>query len=133
MEVEKYLLERSDIAAAAIVAVPSEHLEDDIKAVLVLTDGAAFHPEAILRDLVDNLPYFMVPRYYEAVAALPMTQTHKVQKAELRKAGVTPGTWDGEAHGLVVTRAGLREVGRVSGAADPGAAACYRPDAPRVP
>jgi crotonobetaine/carnitine-CoA ligase len=119
MEVEKYLLERPDIGAAAIVAVPSEHLEDDIKAVLVLTEGATFEPEAILRDLVDKLPYFMVPRYYEAIDALPTTQTHKVQKAELRKAGITADTWDCEAHGLVVTRSGLREgieLGSASGA-----------------
>jgi crotonobetaine/carnitine-CoA ligase len=51
----------------------------------------------------------MVPRYYEAVAALPMTQTHKVQKAELRKTGVTEATWDCEANGLIVTRTGLKE------------------------
>jgi crotonobetaine/carnitine-CoA ligase len=109
MEVERYLLARDDIAAAAIVAVPSEHLEDDIKAVLVLAEGAVFEPEAILRDLVEKLPYFMVPRYYEAVPALPMTQTHKVQKVELRRAGVTADTWDCEAAGLIVTRSGLKE------------------------
>jgi carnitine-CoA ligase len=109
MEVEKYLLARSDIAAAAIVAVPSEHLEDDIKAVVVLAEGAMFEPEVIMRDLVERLPYFMVPRYYEAVDALPMTQTHKVRKNELRNAGVTATTWDCEANGLVVTRGGLKE------------------------
>jgi crotonobetaine/carnitine-CoA ligase len=109
MEVEKYLLAREDIAAAAIVAVPSEHLEDDIKAVLILAEGAAFEPEAILRDLVERLPYFMVPRFYEAVEAFPMTHTHKVQKGELRKAGITRSTWDCEASGLIVTRSGLKE------------------------
>ena len=109
LEVEKYLLVRADIAAAAIIAVPSEHLEDDIKAVLVLAEGATFEPEDILREMVEKLPYFMVPRYYEAVEALPMTQTHKVQKGELRKAGITAATWDCEAHGLIVTRSGLKE------------------------
>ncbi len=108
MEVERHLLARDDVAAAAIIAVPSEHLEDDIKAVLVLAEGAAFDPEAILREMVEKLPYFMVPRYYEAVVAFPMTQTHKVQKVELRRAGVTQSTWDCEAHGLVVTRSGLK-------------------------
>jgi crotonobetaine/carnitine-CoA ligase len=109
MEVEKYLLAREDVAEAAIVAVPSEHLEDDIKAVLVLAEGARFEPEAILRDLVERLPYFMVPRYYEAVDVLPRTQTHKIQKAELRKFGVTTTTWDCEANGFVVSRSGLKE------------------------
>jgi crotonobetaine/carnitine-CoA ligase len=109
MEVEKYLLARDDIAAAAINAVPSEHLEDDIKAVLILAEGAEFEPEDILRDMVEKLPYFMVPRYYEAVTSFPMTQTHKVQKSELRKVGITESTWDCEANGLIVTRSGLRE------------------------
>lgn len=109
MEVEKYLLARDDITAAAIIAVPSEHLEDDIKAVLILAEGATFEPEDILRDMVDKLPYFMVPRYYEAVRSFPMTQTHKVQKGELRKVGITETTWDCEANGLIVTRSGLRE------------------------
>jgi len=114
MEVEKHLLVRPDIAAAAIVAVPSEHLEDEIKAVLVLAEGHEFDPEAIFRDMVEKLPYFMVPRYYEAVAALPMTQTHKVQKVELRKAGITEDTWDCEANGLFVTRSGLKQGERSS-------------------
>lgn len=108
MELEGFLMACPDIVEAAVVAVPSEHLEDDIKAVLVLVEGATFDPEAILRDLVERLPYFMVPRYYEAVSSLPKTQTHKVQKAELRKAGVTPGTWDCERNGFVVTRQGLK-------------------------
>jgi carnitine-CoA ligase len=109
MEVEKYLLARSDIAEAAIIAVPSEHLEDDIKAVVVLNEGAQFEPENILRDLVERLPYFMVPRYYEAIDVLPRTQTLKVSKTELRKAGITARTWDCEAHGFTVTRSGLKE------------------------
>jgi crotonobetaine/carnitine-CoA ligase len=109
LEVEKYLLARDDIAAAAIIAVPSDHLEDDIKAVLILAEGATFNPEDILRDMVGKLPYFMVPRYYEAVDSFPVTQTHKVQKSELRKAGVTESTWDCEANGLIVNRSGLKE------------------------
>jgi len=109
MEVEKYLIARDDIVQAAIIAVPSEHLEDDIKAVIVLADDAAFEPEDILRDLVHRLPYFMVPRYYEAIPELPVTATHKVSKVDLRKAGITPGTWDCEAHGFTVTRNGLTE------------------------
>lgn len=108
MEVEKYLLEHADIAQAAIVSVPSEHLEDDIKAVVVLVAGAAFDPEALLHDLYDRLPYFMVPRYYEAIDELPLTPSGKVAKVELRKRGVTAQTWDCEAHGFTVTRSALK-------------------------
>jgi crotonobetaine/carnitine-CoA ligase len=108
MEVETHLLEHADVAQAAIVSVPSEHLEDDIKAVVVLAPGAAFDPEALLHDLYNRLPYFMVPRYYEAIDKLPLTPTGKVAKVELRKRGVTAETWDCEAHGFAVTRSALK-------------------------
>ena len=109
LEVEKYLVAHPDVAEAAIVSVPSEYLEDDIKAVLVLEAGAAFDPARILRDLYERLPYFMVPRYYEVIDELPLTPTKKVAKAELRKRGNTAATWDCEAHGFRVTRSALRE------------------------
>lgn len=109
MEVEKFILALPEVAEAAIVAVPSEHTEDEIKAVVVLQPGATFDPESMLRHLCDNLPYFMVPRYYEAVDALPKTPTHKVQKAQLRQAGVTASTWDCRAHGYTVSRRGLEQ------------------------
>jgi crotonobetaine/carnitine-CoA ligase len=36
--------------------------------------------------------------------ALPKTPTNKVQKAELRAAGVTADTWDREAAGIILKR-----------------------------
>lgn len=114
LEVEKYLLAHPGVAEAAIVSVPSEHLEDDIKAVVVLEAGSEFNPEHLLRDLYERLPYFMVPRYYEVIDELPLTPTKKVAKAELRKRGVTATTWDCEAHGFTVTRSALREEVRSS-------------------
>jgi crotonobetaine/carnitine-CoA ligase len=109
MEVEKFILALPEVAEAAIVAVPSEHTEDEIKAVVVLHAGATFDPEAMLRHLCDNLPYFMVPRFYEATESLPKTPTHKVKKTELRQAGVTSSTWDCRAHGYTVSRRGLEQ------------------------
>lgn len=105
-EVERHITDRDDVAAAAVVAVPSAHSEDDLKAFVVVAEGASFDPENILVDLVDRMPYFMVPRYYEAIDELPMTQTHKVQKQRLRELG-NEQAWDCEAAGLRVTRDGL--------------------------
>ncbi len=107
-EVEAAVLEHPAIAQAAVVAVSSEHTEDEIKAVVVAAEGAEVSHEELLRHLADRLPYFMVPRYYEVVDALPRTPTQKVQKVELRRQGITPSTWDCEAAGLRVTRDGLR-------------------------
>ena len=61
----------------------------------------------MLEDLVERLPYFMVPRYYEVVESLPRTPTQKLRKHELRAQGVTPSTWDCQAAGFRVTRNGL--------------------------
>lgn len=103
-EVERHVLERPEVCEVAVVAVPSEYTEDDLKAVLVLRPEAAFDPAAMLRDLYERMPYFMVPRYYEVLSALPRTSTHKVIKHELRARGITATTWDAEANGFRITR-----------------------------
>jgi crotonobetaine/carnitine-CoA ligase len=36
----------------------------------------------------------MVPRYLDFRESLPKTETHRVQKAVLKKQGVTATTWD---------------------------------------
>ena len=51
-----------------------------------------------------RLPYFAVPRYVEFVDELPATENGKIQKFKLRERGVTPATWDREAHGYKVAR-----------------------------
>ncbi len=103
-EVERHLLELPEIADAAVVAVPSDVAEDDVKAVIVLAPDAAFNPQDMLRQLYRRLPYFMVPRYIEVVDALPRTQTLKVQKAVLRAQGLSDSVWDCEAAGFRITR-----------------------------
>jgi crotonobetaine/carnitine-CoA ligase len=50
------------------------------------------------------MAHFMVPRYVRVLEALPKTPTNKVQKAELRAAGVTSDTWDREAAGIILKR-----------------------------
>ena len=45
----------------------------------------------------ERMARHMVPRYVDLVDRLPRTPTEKVEKAALRRRGVTPTTWDGEA------------------------------------
>ena len=58
------------------------------------------HPAALHAELRERLPYFMVPRYLEFYGDLPRTPTQRIQKSELRSAGLTAATWDAQAHGV---------------------------------
>ncbi len=106
-EVERMLNAHPDVAESAVVPVPSEVGEDEVKAIVVLHKGSSLTPEALLRFAVETMPYFMVPRFIEFRAELPRTPTMKVRKIELRTEGRTGGTWDCEQAGLRITRRGL--------------------------
>ena len=94
-EVEREILEHPAVLECAVVAVPSDASEDEIKACVVLREShAAQDAGTLLTFLDDRLPYFMVPRYVEFLAELPKTPTAKIRKQALRERGVTPGTYD---------------------------------------
>lgn len=103
-EVEQVLLAHPDVAAAAVVPVPSELGDDEVMAVLVLRAGAEPDPEAIVRWCEPRLAYFAIPRYLDLVDELPLTENGKVRKFVLRERGVTPTTWDREAAGVELRR-----------------------------
>jgi crotonobetaine/carnitine-CoA ligase len=102
-DVEIHVNQFPGVLESAVVAVPSEHLEDEIKAVVVLEEDGAVTEEQIYRFLTDRLPYFMVPRYIEMRQELPKTATAKVRKSELRSLGAE-GVWDSHKVGLVARR-----------------------------
>lgn len=114
LEVEGCITQQPGVGLAAVIAVKSDGGEDEIKAFLQPEVGTEIDLEVLLKSLVDTLPYFMVPRYYEVVPALPLTPQMKVQKAQLRAdfGGVTPATWDCQASGWLVARDGLRTIQR---------------------
>jgi crotonobetaine/carnitine-CoA ligase len=103
-EVERVINGHPAVFESAVVGVPSELGEDDIKAVVVARPGQDVDPGELTRFLIERLPYFMVPRYIELADELPRTPTHKVIKHTLREDGVGPGVWDREAAGIVVRR-----------------------------
>ena len=71
-----------------------------VLAVIALKPGSALEPQDLLGFLAPRMAHFMVPRYVRFVDALPRTETHKIQKYQLRQAGVAPGTWDRERAGI---------------------------------
>jgi crotonobetaine/carnitine-CoA ligase len=103
-EVEQVLMLHPAVDDAAVVGVPSDLGEEDVKAVVVLAAGAGFDPLALVRHCEQRMPYFAVPRYLEPAAELPRSPVGRVLKFKLREAGNGPQTWDREAHGVEVRR-----------------------------
>ncbi|QDM22705.1 AMP-binding protein [Tardiphaga sp. vice154] len=91
------------VREAAAIGIASEFAgDDDVKICVVALPGCEVHPEALIIHLAKRLPHHMVPRYVEVLVELPRTPTKKVQKAQLRQAGVTPQTWDRKLAGIVL-------------------------------
>jgi carnitine-CoA ligase len=102
-------------AVAEVACVPHRPegtVEDEVKAWIVPTPGGEINFAELLRFCADRMAHFMVPRYFELVDDLPRTPSLRVKKFELRDRGNSEATWDREAHGLRVTRAGPRQVGQ---------------------
>jgi crotonobetaine/carnitine-CoA ligase len=105
-EIEAAIGRHPAILESAAVGVASEASEEEVLAAIVLRPGETVAAEALIRYLVDALPYFMVPRYIRFMEALPKTPTQKVMKHEIRAVG-SAGAWDRVAAGLRVDRTGL--------------------------
>jgi crotonobetaine/carnitine-CoA ligase len=103
-EVERELLAFPGVGEAAAVAVPGEHGEDEVMAVVSPVPGQTVDPEGLVQFLIPRMAHFMVPRYVRVLPELPKTPTNKVRKVDFRAEGVTPDTWDRVRAGLVLKR-----------------------------
>ena len=103
-EVEQVLLSHPDVGQAAVFAVPSELAEDEVMAAIVRRPGSPLTERALCEFCEPQLAYFAVPRFFEFVDELPVTENGKVQKFKLRGRGITARTWDREAAGYRIKR-----------------------------
>lgn len=108
LELEAAIRKHRAVLDVAVHAVPSPMSEDDVKAVLVVHEGAQVEPTELFEYFKENLPYFAVPRYVELRESLPINALGRVMKHVLREEGITESTWDLEALGLVITKAERR-------------------------
>jgi crotonobetaine/carnitine-CoA ligase len=82
-EIEEVLVSHPDVVDAAVVGVPSELSEEEIKAFVVL--GGERDLAEIRAFAGERLTPFKLPRYLEVVDELPMTPTGRVAKHELER------------------------------------------------
>ncbi|HWP38488.1 MAG TPA: AMP-binding protein [Gemmatimonadales bacterium] len=101
LEVELAISEHPAVLECAVIAVPSELAEDDVKAVVVLRPNETVDPLDLLCFCEDRLPYYALPRYVEFRSALPKTPSQRVEKFRLREEHVSSNCWDSSAAGFV--------------------------------
>jgi carnitine-CoA ligase len=82
-EVEEALVEYPDILEAAVIAVPSDLGEDDVKAFVIVERGSDLDFDALRADLATRLTRFKLPRFVEVVDELPRTPTGRAAKHRL--------------------------------------------------
>ncbi|MFC5745619.1 AMP-binding protein [Actinomadura rugatobispora] len=92
------------VADVAVSPVPGPFGDDDIKASIVLADGADLDPAEFFEFVRGKVAYFAVPRYVDIRDSLPVNALSRVMKHLLREEGVTDTMWDLEAQGLVATK-----------------------------
>jgi len=90
------------IIESAVVAVPSDLGEDDIKACIAA--GSPIEPAELFDFFKDHLPYFAIPRYVDFLDTLPRNGVGRVLKHKLRAAGNATETWDFEAMNMTVAK-----------------------------
>ena len=105
-EVEQVLNGHPAVAESAVVGIRVEGAggEEEVKALLIPAPGQKIDNVALLDYCAEHMPRFAVPRYLEWIDALAKTATGKIQKQELRDAGVTAATWDRESVGYKIAR-----------------------------
>jgi carnitine-CoA ligase len=107
-EVELVVQAFAGVAEAAAVAERSDVAsEDEIKVWVTLDGSAEVDFAELLRHCSEQLPHYMVPRYFEIAKEFPKTPSAKIRKNALRDMGSGPDTWDRKENGLDVTRFGL--------------------------
>jgi carnitine-CoA ligase len=84
-EVEAVLEQHAAVAEAAVVGVPSDLSEEDVKAFVVAAPGHAVDATGLHEFARQRLARFKVPRYFEVVADLPHTPTGRLAKHQLSR------------------------------------------------
>ena len=95
-EVEAALQRHPDVAEAAVVGVPSDLSEEDVKAFVVAAPGRTVDVVDLHEFASQQLTRFKVPRYIEVVDELPHTPTDRIAKHRL-DLGRTPAEVDFDA------------------------------------
>ena len=101
-EVEDVIKRHPAVMDCAVIAVPSELGEDEVKAYVARRPESELEPAEVVYWCAEHLAYFKVPRYLELRDELPRTPSMRVRKDLLRQErdDLTQGCFDREAAGI---------------------------------
>jgi crotonobetaine/carnitine-CoA ligase len=104
--VEEVIRSHPAVADVAVFAVRAEFLEDEVMACVVCRAGQQVDSAELVHFCAPRMAYFMVPRFVEFVAELPVTPTNKVEKYKLRESAEQRlgEVWDREKSGIVLEK-----------------------------
>ncbi len=83
-EVEEVMMQHDAISLVAVIGIPDEQFGEEVKACVVLKEGASASPDEIIAWTKEHIAAYKYPRVVELMDALPMTATGKILKKELR-------------------------------------------------
>ncbi len=85
-EVEAIVNTHPAVAESAVVGVPAQEGDEDIKVFVTVTDPGAFDPAMFVAWCGQRLARFQVPRYVAVVDDFPKTPSLRIQKSLLSRA-----------------------------------------------
>ncbi len=99
LEIEEVLNSHPKVLESAVIGIPSEFSDEEIKAYIIPKPGETIDPAEIFQWCEEKIARFKVPRYLEMRNSFPKTPTHRVEKYKLRKEkeDLTEGCVDREA------------------------------------
>jgi crotonobetaine/carnitine-CoA ligase len=82
-EIEQVVSMHAAVEACAVIGVPSEVGDEDIKVLVKPLAGARLDPLDLIKWCERHLAYFQIPRYVELVDEFPRTPTERIRKDQL--------------------------------------------------
>lgn len=96
-EVERIIGQHPDVEECAVIGVPNDLGDEDIKVFIRVKDGHALDRAEFAAWCEDKLAYFQVPRFIETITEFPKTPSLRIRKEELPRD--TSRAFDAEAGG----------------------------------
>jgi len=95
-EVESIIAKYPGVAEVAVIGVPSELGEEEVKAFIVVAEAHEIEPENLIGWCVERMATFKIPRFIEFISALPRSVTKGEIERHKLKALPNTSAWDRE-------------------------------------